>query len=93
MADAPANGGLVPQPVPQDERDTLFGEIERTGEIGGYIWEPGRRLVWSAGMFRLLEIEPAAGQSATAFFDRVHPEDRAQVMADWQRAQAQVLVT
>jgi two-component system cell cycle sensor histidine kinase/response regulator CckA len=88
MADAPASGPLVPVPVPQDERDTLFREIERTAEIGGYIWEPGRRLVWSDGLFRLLEVDAGADADGTIFFDRVHPEDRERVRGDWQRALA-----
>jgi two-component system, cell cycle sensor histidine kinase and response regulator CckA len=86
MGDGPLSVGLVPQPVPQDERDTLFREIEGTAGIGGYVWEPGRRLVWSDGFFRLLEIDPADGAGGAIFFERVHPEDRARILEEWRRA-------
>ena len=86
MLDFPPRGGLIPAPVPQDEWDTLFREIERSAEIGGYIWEPNRRLVWSDGLFRLMELEPGSEIGGAVFFDRVHPEDRARVALAWQHS-------
>jgi two-component system cell cycle sensor histidine kinase/response regulator CckA len=77
---------LVPIPVPEEERKTLFLELERSAAIGGYLWEPGRRLVWSDGFFRLLGLQPSSTVTADVFFERVHPEDRERVRQDWRRA-------
>src|SRR5262249_22560215 len=87
MSAAP-RGGLIPIPVPDEERETLFREIERSASVGGYVWEPGRRLIWSDGFFRLLEIDPGPGSGAGMFFDKVHPDDRARVERDWRNALA-----
>jgi PAS domain S-box-containing protein len=76
-------------PVPPDERSDLFGDLELTAGTGAYVWEPGRRLLWSEGFFRLLGIDRdsnAKGVRGSAFFDRVHPEDRAQVREHWAKA-------
>jgi len=79
---------LSPVPVPPDERAELFGDLELTAGTGAYVWEPGRRLLWSEGFFRLLGIDRDSngGLSGAAFFDRVHPEDRAYVREHWAKA-------
>lgn len=80
---------LSPVPVPPEERGELFADLELTAGTGAYVWEPGRRLLWSDGLFRLLGIDPDAKGGPvrdSEFFDRVHPDDRAYVREHWARA-------
>lgn len=80
---------LSPLPVPPDERGELFSDLELTAGTGAYVWEPGRRLLWSDGFFRILGIDRDSNANhvqATEFFDRVHPEDRAYVREHWAKA-------
>jgi two-component system cell cycle sensor histidine kinase/response regulator CckA len=76
-------------PVPPDERGDLFTDLELTAGTGAYVWEPGRRLLWSEGFFHLLGIARDSNANevrGTEFFDRVHPEDRAHVREHWAKA-------
>ncbi len=80
---------LSPVPVPPEERGELFADLELTAGTGAYVWEPGRRLLWSDGFFRLLGIDPDAKGGPvrdSEFFDRVHPDDRAYVREHWVKA-------
>ncbi|MEW5854661.1 MAG: response regulator [Myxococcota bacterium] len=71
----------------EEERDLMVREVERVAGIGSYVWEPGRRVRWSPGLFLLLGYEPGSTEpSAESFFARVHPDDRARVVAAWSSA-------
>lgn len=60
-----------------EERELLFREGSRVGRVGTYLWEIGRRAVWSDELFELLGFDPDAEEiDAERFFGAVHPEDR-----------------
>jgi two-component system, cell cycle sensor histidine kinase and response regulator CckA len=71
--------------LPLDERGSILATIEEDVGIGTYVWEPGVRVMWSQGFFRLLGLVPGPVESSV-FFERVHPDDRARVAMAWQVA-------
>jgi PAS domain S-box-containing protein len=71
--------------LPLGERGSILAEVEAEIGIGTYVWEPGARVLWSEGFFRLLGLVPGPIESLV-FFERVHPEDRARVAMAWQVA-------
>jgi len=71
-----------------DEGGPFLGSIEEALGLGVWVWEPGRRVAWSAGMCRIVGVDPCGGVRAALFFDRVHPDDRARVMMAWEAAVA-----
>jgi PAS domain S-box-containing protein len=90
LIDSDERLGLVPVPIPAEERAELFPELERAAGIGACVWESGQRLLWSDGFFRLHGIEPDASRRANnaseLFYDRVHPDDREYVREHWAKA-------
>ena len=89
MTDPDERPGLSPTPVPVEERADLFVEFERAAGTGAYVWESGRRLLWSEGFFRLLDVESESKPATSGgelFFERVHPEDREYVREHWAKA-------
>jgi PAS domain S-box-containing protein len=82
----------IPPPVeliPPDQHGALLDTVEEVVGLGTYIWEIGRRVLWSRGFFRLLGLAPGEMMPSTVFFERVHPEDRARVVMAWQIAAQQ----
>jgi two-component system cell cycle sensor histidine kinase/response regulator CckA len=77
-------------PIPAEERAELFLELERAAGTGACVWEPGQRLLWSDGFFRLHGIEPDAIRRASTaselFFERVHADDREYLREQWAKA-------
>lgn len=70
----------------QDRQRRLLDTTERLTSAGGWHWQPDSTGPhWSAGMYRLLGLPDAdvdtdhRKPSARAYFDRVHPADRARV--------------
>jgi two-component system cell cycle sensor histidine kinase/response regulator CckA len=66
-----------------DDLAAIFGELERVSKMGWYVWDvTAKDAAWSDGMYRLLGLpprkpgEPASGE---AFYELVHPDDRARV--------------
>jgi PAS domain S-box-containing protein len=66
-----------------DDLAAIFGDLERVVKMGCYVWDVTHKdAVWSDGMYRLLGLphraneEPASGD---AFYELVHPDDRADV--------------
>ncbi|HET8937926.1 MAG TPA: ATP-binding protein [Polyangiales bacterium] len=57
-------------------------EVERLAQLGSWTWDLSNNAVlWSAGMFRILDLDPERVKpTPTAFFARVHPEDRERVI-------------
>ena len=70
--------------LPDDQRGPFLDAIEEAIGLGTYVWEPGRRVQWSPGFFRLLGL-PVAPVDTMIFFDRVHADDRARVVMAWQQ--------
>jgi two-component system, cell cycle sensor histidine kinase and response regulator CckA len=74
--------------LPLEERGSILATVEEDVGIGTYVWEPGVRVMWSHGFFRLLGMVPGPVESKV-FFERVHPDDRARVAMAWQVAAAE----
>jgi signal transduction histidine kinase len=81
-------------PLPSDAVAKQHGrslEVERLAQLGSWTWDlSSNAVMWSAGMFRILDVDPERVKpSPTAFFASVHPDDRERVIA---RAQAGLAV-
>src|SRR5688572_26687555 len=65
------------------EREELLREAERIAHLGTWTWDVGSgRVTWSEEMYRILGREPGSiTPSVQAFFECVHPEDRARTQA------------
>jgi two-component system cell cycle sensor histidine kinase/response regulator CckA len=76
LSDAPPGTGLA-------EREALMTEAERIVQVGSWVWDAStNRVAWSDELFRILGYDPATDQpSPDLFFARIHPEDRANVIA------------
>jgi signal transduction histidine kinase len=75
-----------PVPLPSDALAKRHGRslaIERLAQLGSWTWDlRSNAVVWSAGMYRILDLDPERVQpSPTSFFASVHPEDRKRVIA------------
>ena len=72
----------------RDSESRLRMAQEAAG-MGSWDWEPSsNRVLWSDGMYRILDIDPGNGPlDIGAFVERrVHPDDRQMVLAETQRA-------
>jgi PAS domain-containing protein len=58
----------------------MLTEAQRIGGMGSFELNlESRRLTWSEEMFRIVDVEPAAGASSESFLERVHPDDRERI--------------
>jgi len=73
------------------EREELLLEAERIAHMGSWVWDVESGAVsWSDELFRILGYDPERDRpSAEAYFQALHPDDRAAVMA----ASSEVAVT
>ena len=72
----------------RDNESRLRMAQEAAG-MGSWDWEPSsNRILWSDGMYRILDIDPGNGSLGIGAFveRRVHPDDRQMVLAETQRA-------
>jgi PAS domain S-box-containing protein len=81
-------GTATVERVSAAEEATLLPEVERAAQLGSYVWKPGGQVAWSDGFYRVLGLEPGAGLQTEEFFARVHPEDRARVLAAYESVAA-----
>jgi C4-dicarboxylate-specific signal transduction histidine kinase len=57
-------------------REALFAEIERVSSTGGYCWHPATgRILGTAGVYRVLELDPAVPLTVTLISARIHSQD------------------
>ena len=65
------------------EREELLREAERIAHLGTWTYDLGTgRVTWSDELYRILGIEPGSiAPSVDAFFEAVHPADRARAQA------------
>ncbi len=64
------------------ERETWLRLAQEAGGVGSWEWDIARgALHWSASCHHLHGTDPSPPLTAAAWFARVHPEDRARVMA------------
>jgi diguanylate cyclase (GGDEF)-like protein/PAS domain S-box-containing protein len=94
---APAGGEAAGAPQPEETspvevelrrtKDRL-AEAQRVGGIGSFEWEPATGILsWSDQLFRLYGLEPGAVEpNYEEFISRIHPDDRAAVQDQIQRA-------
>jgi two-component system, cell cycle sensor histidine kinase and response regulator CckA len=70
------------------EREELMREAERVAHLGTWTWDmESGRVTWSDELFRILGLEPSTAiPSVEAFFNAVHPADRARAQATNQQA-------
>jgi two-component system, cell cycle sensor histidine kinase and response regulator CckA len=71
---------VIAEPLPTGDRGELLDMIEEVMGLGLYVWEPGRRVRWSRGMYRLLGLDPSRPVPAAHYYEHVHPDDRARVV-------------
>jgi two-component system, cell cycle sensor histidine kinase and response regulator CckA len=76
-------------PLPSDAVAKQHGRsltVEQLARMGSWTWDlRSNAVVWSAGMFRILELDPERVlPSPTVFFSCVHPDDRERVIASAQ---------
>jgi PAS domain S-box-containing protein len=64
------------------EQRTLLAEAQKLAGLGCWEWDPASgRVTWSDELFRIYGLDPALFEpSFEAYLERVHPEDRAQVV-------------
>ncbi|PAP77259.1 hypothetical protein BSZ37_12855 [Rubrivirga marina] len=76
--------------MPPALRDRLIAEAQRLAGLGWWTWEAAAdRVTWSDELYRIYGLEPGAfGASFAAYLERVHPDDRARVRAEVERAVA-----
>ncbi len=62
---------------------TVLSNAERVAQVGSAVWDLGSgRQVWSDQFHAVLALDPADTQPGeSAFFDRVHPDDRTRLSA------------
>jgi PAS domain S-box-containing protein len=62
---------------------TLLSNTERVAQIGSATWDPaGETQVWSDQFYAVLGLDPADNEAGrSAFFHRVHPDDRLRLEA------------
>jgi PAS domain-containing protein len=82
--------GSVESALPSDAVAKQHGrslQVERLAQLGSWTWDlRSNDVIWSAGMFRILDLDPTRVRpSPTVFFASVHPDDRERVV---QTAQA-----
>ncbi|HKO90972.1 MAG TPA: PAS domain-containing protein, partial [Polyangiaceae bacterium] len=65
------------------KREWLFAEAERVARLGSWVYDlPCNEVYWSDGLYRILGLHRASTPASTeAFFNAVHPDDRARVRA------------
>jgi PAS domain S-box-containing protein len=73
-------------PLPSDAVAKRHGRsltIERLAQLGSWTWDlRSNAVMWSAGMYRILDLDPErVHPSPAAFFASLHPEDRQRVIA------------
>ncbi|HUQ05259.1 MAG TPA: PAS domain-containing protein [Kofleriaceae bacterium] len=66
--------------ISAEERAELLEVIEEIAGLGSFVWVPGASVAWSRGFYRLLGMDPALPASPEAYYQRVHPDDRARVI-------------
>ena len=66
-----------------DKRTRL---AESAARMGTWEWDLNGHFVWSEGLERILELDPAADHSPQSLLDRVHPDDRPRVVGVFERA-------
>ena len=70
--------------------EAQLAAAQRTGQIGSWSWDAASdRLTWSEELYRIFDMSPVEVDSADAFLERVHPDDRTRV----EEASAQVLTS
>jgi PAS domain S-box-containing protein len=76
------------------ELEQRFGELaeaQRVAHIGSFEWEiAANRVSWSAELYRIYGLDPAEFEATfETFAERLHPDDREEVVATIQRALAE----
>ena len=69
--------------------EAYLAEAQRLTKTGSWAFTPGREgwNYWSDELFRILEVDPRQGPlSQVQMYQRVHPEDRQQVLDRYQKA-------
>ena len=69
--------------------EAYLAEAQRLTKTGSWAFTPGREgwNYWSDELFRILEVDPRQGPlSQVQMYQRVHPEDRRQVLDRYQKA-------
>jgi hypothetical protein len=73
---------------PENHAATLLNLSEGFSEIGSWVWTlEDNRVRWSAGLFRMLGLDPIHSDASWDLLDRlVHPDDRPKLHAAWESA-------
>lgn len=74
-------------PTTVGQKQALLGTVERLAQLGHWTWDVrGNVVVWSAGMYRILGLDPAhVRPSPVVFFASLHPDDRERLAASAQQ--------
>jgi PAS domain S-box-containing protein len=68
-------------------RERMLADAQRIAGVGSFYWEKSTgRLEWSAEMYRICGVDPGTPPTIALHDARVHPEDRARVIAARERA-------
>ncbi len=68
-------------------RERMLADAQRIAGVGSFYWEKSTgKLEWSAEMYRICGVDPATPPTIALHDSRVHPEDRARVIAARERA-------
>jgi PAS domain S-box-containing protein len=74
----------------REQANESLAEAQQLAHLGSWEWEiASDRVAWSSELFRIFGVDPQADAlTFESFLDRVHPDDRARVRAEVERALA-----
>ena len=74
----------------REQANERLAEAQQLAHLGSWEWEiASNRVSWSRELFRIYGVDPqASALTFESFLDRVHPDDRAPVRAEVERALA-----